>query len=144
MLSGLGILITTSLISIAEIEDNVFKAEEEKLITYFDEKYQAKLDIAISNAIDLSHNQAVITSLQTNDRTLAINRLLATNKAFIEHTKFSNIKIHVHDKDIHSFLRVWKLDKYGDDLSSFRHAIVAVKQTKKLSSPLKLAKLGWF
>ncbi len=59
-----------------------------------------------------------------------------------EFTKFKNIKVHVHTKDNHSFLRIWKLDKYGDDLSSFRHSIVKVNQTKQAVNTFELGKAG--
>jgi methyl-accepting chemotaxis protein len=53
------------------------------------------------------------------------------SKNMKENTPFQNIKVHVHTKDNKSFLRSWMLQKYGDDLSSFRGSIVEVNATKK-------------
>ncbi len=58
------------------------------------------------------------------------------------HAKFQNIKIHVHDRDIRSFVRIWNLDKYGDDLKAFRHTIVSVKQTKKPVVAVEIGRVG--
>ncbi len=39
------------------------------------------------------------------------------------------LKIHFHVPPCRSFLRVWKPDKHGDDLSSFRHSVSRVLET---------------
>ncbi|MEO1889916.1 MAG: methyl-accepting chemotaxis protein [Cycloclasticus sp.] len=92
--------------------------------------------------IDLSQNEAIISSLIENNRRAAIERLSAIIQSFKVHTKFQNIKIHVHDRDIRSFVRIWNLDKYGDDLTSFRKTIVSVKQTKKPVVAVEIGRVG--
>ncbi|MEO1963037.1 MAG: cache domain-containing protein [Cycloclasticus sp.] len=139
---GLGVLVVTSLMAISDIETDVYQAEEDKLLDYYAEKYQTKLDLAISNVIDLSQNEAIISSLIENDRRATINRLSAVIQSYKVHTKFQNIKIHVHDRDIRSFVRIWNLDKYGDDLKAFRHTIVSVKQTKKPVVAVEIGRVG--
>jgi methyl-accepting chemotaxis protein len=46
-------------------------------------------------------------------------------------TNFKNIKVHIHTQDTKSFVRSWKTDRYGDDLSNFRKSLLDVKSTLK-------------
>jgi len=142
LLTGLTALIINSFISIGEIESDIFQAEEEKLRSYFDDKYQAKVDIAKLNVIGLSHNQSIKTALVENNRGPAIDQLQAIAKDYKANTTFQNIKIHVHDKNVHSFVREWKLSKFGDDLNSFRHTITAVKRTQKPLVAIEIGRVG--
>ena len=61
---------------------------------------------------------------------------------FKVNTKFKNIKVHVHDENIVSFLRLWKLDKFGDDLKGFRKTIIAVKNTQKPLTAIEVGRAG--
>ncbi|MEO1889120.1 MAG: methyl-accepting chemotaxis protein [Cycloclasticus sp.] len=142
LLMGLSMLIVNSLISISEIEENIYLAEKDKLAAYFEDKYQAKIDIAKLNVIGLSHNRSIVIALKENDRGPAIEQLQAIIKDYKDNTTFQNIKLHVHDKDVHSFVREWKLSKFGDDLNSFRHTITTVKQTKKPLVAIEIGRVG--
>jgi len=139
---GLAILVTTSLMSLSDIEEDVYKGEEEKLAHYFTSRYQTKLDVGISNVIDLAQNYSVISSLKENERGGVIKGLNAIVKMYKDNTKFKNIKIHLHDKDIHSFLRIWKPEKYGDDLNPFRKTLVSVKASKKPIVAIEIGRAG--
>ncbi len=139
---GTCIVVVSSWNSLAKIKEEVYQTEQMKLSNFFAQKYQAKLDVAISNAINLAQNHYVVSSLKENDRNIAINGLKTIIKDYKENTKFHNIKIHLHDKTIHSFLRIWKQDKFGDDLSGFRHTIVSVKQNKKPIVAIEIGRAG--
>ncbi len=139
---GICIVILSSWHSLAEIKEEVYQTEQTKLSNFFEQKYQAKLDVAISNVINLAQNHYVVSSLKENDRNIAINGLKTIIKDYKENTKFHNIRIHLHDKTIHSFLRIWKQDKFGDDLSGFRHTIVSVKQNKKPIAAIEIGRAG--
>ena len=60
-------------------------------------------------------------------------------RVYYESTDYKNIKIHIHTKDVKSYLRHWNPQKFGDDLTSFRHTINKVKETKK---PLEAIEVG--
>ncbi|MDX2506961.1 MAG: hypothetical protein QNL62_21145 [Gammaproteobacteria bacterium] len=81
-----------------EIEQDVFAQEETKLTDFYAQKFQAKLDVGMSNAINIAQNFSVISSLKENDRQIAINGLKTIIYDFKTNTKFKNIKIHTHDK----------------------------------------------
>ncbi len=142
LLLGTGIILFSSWSSLQTIEQEVYTAEEKKLSYFFEQKYQAKLDVAITNAINLAQNHYVILSLKNNDRRIAINGLNTIIKDYKNNTKFKNIKIHIHDKSVHSFLRLWKTNKFADDLSKFRHTIVSVKQNKKPIAAIEIGRSG--
>ncbi len=76
-------------------------------------------------------NSDIIKSLETKNRELAIAALSEVSKAMKNGTSFKNVKVHIHDRDLNSFLRSWKPTKFGDNLSSFRKTILEVKKTKK-------------
>jgi methyl-accepting chemotaxis protein len=80
--------------------------------------------------------------LQENDRHIALSGLQSITESYKQNTKFKNIKIHIHDKDVRSFVRVWKPNKYADDLTGFRHTIVAVKADKKPLATIELGRAG--
>ncbi|WP_294967015.1 methyl-accepting chemotaxis protein, partial [Sulfurimonas sp.] len=50
--------------------------------------------------------------------------------------------IHIHDANIHSFLRSWNAKKHGDDLSSFRKTVVNIKSNKKPIVAIELGRAG--
>ena len=105
-------------------------------------KLKAKFDVGISNAISISNDSQIKEALETNNRQLAIEALDSLSKNMKESTPFQNIKVHVHTKDSHSFLRSWKPNKYGDDLNSFRHSVVKVNKTQKAVNTFEVGKAG--
>ncbi|WP_310439101.1 methyl-accepting chemotaxis protein [Sulfuricurvum sp.] len=125
--------------SVDQIREDIYASQSKEMATVFDEAIEAKNSVGITNAIGISKNSAVVNGLISGDREGTLKSLKSLSKEYKEHTKFGNIKIHVHDKEVHSFIRVWKPEKFGDDLSSFRKTILAVKETKK---PLVAIEIG--
>lgn len=139
LLIGLFLIVFSSFLSVQDIEKSVYEKEKETLKVYVNNQLDGKYDIAITNAINIASNFYVIDSLVNNDRTLAIKGLNELVKTYKEKTDFKNIQIHIHTKDIKSFLREWMPNKFGDELSSFRHTIKKVKETKE---PLTAIEMG--
>lgn len=139
---GLCIVFFVSFNSIHDIEDRVYAKEQTKLKVFFQNKFQAKSDVAISNAINIAQNYYVISALQQNDRQIAINGLKSLVNEFKQNTKFKNIKIHIHNKDVFSFVRHWKPEKYGDDLKGFRKTILEVRNTRKPLAAIEIGRAG--
>ena len=111
------------------ITDEVYSNTRTDLIMAANSQLDAKMNVGITNAISISNDQRIKTSLDKNDRAFAINSLSDISARMKKDTNFKNIKVHIHTKDNVSFVRSWKLDKYGDDLSSFRDAVVSVNKT---------------
>ncbi|PLY07885.1 MAG: hypothetical protein C0625_04055 [Arcobacter sp.] len=110
--------------------------------TMIKERIKSKMDVGISNAVTISKNTDIITALELSDRDSAKLALSGISEAMKKGTSFNSVKIHVHDRDVKSFLRGWQYDKYGDDLSSFRSTILEVKKTQKPLSAVEVGRAG--
>lgn len=142
LLIGLVVIAIVSINGLNQVETDIYAQEDKRLTDFFNQKYLAKNDVAISNAINIAQNFSVVSALKNNDRQIAISGLNTLISDFKTNTKFKNIKVHLHDKDIRSFLRLWKPDKYGDDLKGFRNTIVAIKKFKRPLSAIEIGRAG--
>ncbi len=124
------------------IKTDVFKSAKNNLINMLDERIAGKQLAGITNAVSISQNTVLKEALTTQNRDLAIGAIKDISSSMKDGTPFKNIKVHIHDKNVHSFLRNWKPTKFGDDLSSFRATIVAVKNTKKPLSAIEVGRVG--
>ncbi len=139
---GFVIIAINYYVSVDSIREEVYIQQEKSLNSFYNEAMENKKNIGLSNAINIAKNYYVIESLKTKDRELAIKGLRDINTDFKENTKYKNIKIHVHDENIHSFLRAWKPEKWGDDLSSFRKTVVDIKKNQKPIVAIELGRAG--
>ena len=105
-------------------------------------KLDAKYWIGRTNAITLAKNRLIHKALKEKDRELAYKVLKDYVADLKNNSKFKNIKIHIHTKDNHSFLREWKPSKFGDDLSSFRKTVVQVNRLKKPITSFEIGRQG--
>jgi len=105
-------------------------------------KLKSKKAIGITNAISIANDGSIKNALSLNERSIAIKSLKSISKKMKSYTKFKNIKIHVHTKNNKSFVRSWKINKYGDDLSSFRHSVVKVNQTVMPVNTFEVGRAG--
>ena len=120
----------------------VYKQTEHELQDHVTESVIEKMNVGISNALSMANDGRIKKSLRIDNRDLAILSLSAISKEMKENTPFKNIKVHIHTKDNRSFVRGWKTDKYGDDLSSFRDSVVSVNSTLKPVNTMELGKAG--
>ncbi len=139
---GLLIVAFTSFVSVNKIQKKVYQNSAKSLKDIFYEKYQAKKDVGIAGVIPLSTNSVIKKALISGERALALKELTKLNSIYKKYTKFKNIKIHLHTKDLKSFLRVWNLKKYGDYLGDFRKTIVWVKKHQKPIVALEVGRSG--
>lgn len=136
------ILISNFYYSTSKEKARIYKKEIKKYSYFFKNEYKVKKDFGLTNAIMLSGNEYVTSALMDGDRGYAEKGLKNLLKIFKEDTSLKNVKIHIHDANVHSFLRVWKPKKFGDDLSSFRKTIVEVKKSKKPLVAIELGRAG--
>ncbi len=139
---GLIIIIFINYKNISEIREEVYVDQSEKLDGYFTNMIKAKSETALSNAVALSHNGAFKEALIQDKRDIALIEANAIIKQYTQDSDLNKVKLHIHTKDIRSFLRVWKPDKHGDDLKGFRHTITEVKKTKKAFSAIEIGRVG--
>ena len=139
---GFIIIMMNYFYSIDEMKSDVYTAQKKSLHLVYNEAIGLKENIGLTNAINISKNYAVVRALKEDDREIAINGLASVSKEFKDNTNYKNIKIHIHDSNVYSFLRAWKPTKFGDDLKGFRKTVVKVKQTKKPLVAIELGRAG--
>ena len=139
---GLIIIIANYFISIETMEKELSIKQEKELRTFYTAAIDGKKSIGITNALNIAKNYYVIDALKNHHRETAIKGLQTVSSEFKSFTKYQNIKIHIHDKNLHSFLRAWKPKKFGDDLSGFRKTIVNVKETRNPLVAIELGRAG--
>ncbi|MDF1879109.1 hypothetical protein JHD46_05570 [Sulfurimonas sp. SAG-AH-194-C20] len=99
-------------------------------------------DIGIINAISIAENPLIVKALLTNNRDIAIKALKKIENDYAEKTSIKHLKVHIHTKDTRAFVRSWKLNKFGDDLSGFRKAIVEVRITHEPFFGFEVGRMG--
>ena len=139
---GFFIILVNYYYSMQDMKDNVYSSQEKTLRYSYKEAIKSKENIGLTNAINIAKNYDVVRALKYNDRNIAIKGLNLVSKEFKDYTEYQNIKIHIHDAKIYSFLRAWSPDKFGDDLSSFRKTIVDIKNNKKPIVAIELGRAG--
>lgn len=142
ILVGFIVISINYFLSVDSIREDVYQEQASTLRGYFKDALKNKENVGLSNAINISKNYYVMQSLKTHDRELAIKGLKELGAEFKSHTKYKNIKIHIHDRNVRSFLRAWKPQKWGDDLRSFRKTIVTVKNEQRPIVGIELGRAG--
>ena len=125
-----------------DAEHHVYEQTKTNLSNLVEDRVAAKKAVGISNAISIANDGRIKKALRTNDRKWAILTLGFISKKMKESTPFKNIKVHVHTKDNKAFVRSWKLNKHGDDLSGFRASVVKVNSSQKAVNTFELGKAG--
>ena len=142
VLIGFVIILSNYFYSISVMEKDTFTKEEKDLRTFFKDAMASKKNIGITNAINIAKNHYVLEGLKNNNRDIAIKGLKNVSDEFKSYTNYKNIKIHIHDASVHSFLRAWKPSKFGDDLSGFRKTILRVKENQQPLVAIELGRAG--
>lgn len=103
---GFLIVIGNYFYSIKNIRQNVYANEAASFQKTYESLINEKKSVGLTNAITLSENYYIIKGLVDNNRTIAINGLHGFSNYFKGYTHFKNIKVHIHDATMHSFLRI--------------------------------------
>ncbi|WP_022850775.1 methyl-accepting chemotaxis protein [Limisalsivibrio acetivorans] len=126
----------------SKIEQNVFADTADDVTYLFRQKVNTKKEIGLTNAISIGSDRGVTTAMVIQDRNLAYDSLATVTELFKQYTDYNNVKIHLHTEDVKSFLRSWRPDKNGDDLSGFRQTILKVKETEKPFAAFEIGRAG--
>jgi len=127
-----------------DIKNNRIELRQTMLGNLIKEKLEKKEDVGITNAVGFSANDALIDAIKSNNREEAISVLKKIGDSYSKNTNFKGIKVHLHTAELKSFVRSWKLNSYGEDLSLFRPSLVELKNTKKASVVYELGTSGMF
>ena len=104
------------------------------------ETIDAERQRALAMATGLAHHPSTAAALAARDRETLAREYVPV---FEELNRAFDIKqFQFHTAPATSFLRVHKPEKFGDDLSSFRHTITAANSTKEPVSGLERGRFG--
>ena len=115
---------------------------KDNLSTLLQSKIDAKMNNGITNAVSIARNPNILKAINNNDKELAYKTFQELKKYYKQYTKLDSAKVHIHTADVRSFLRTWIKKKNGDELSSFRHTINYVKNTKESLQAIEVGVVG--
>ncbi len=115
------------------------KSIAKRLQSEVDTQIKGKIDILLTNAISLSHNDKVQDALKKNDYTIAEAELKNVIKEF-ELADFKATGFHIVRADMTSFWRSF-MDKRDDDIS-FRPMVKKVASEKKPQWGVEIGRAG--
>lgn len=128
--------------AMSHAEENTYAELAEKLTHDLNNEEQLIENIGVTNAIFIADNKRIKEALKNNNRDVAIEELGVIFDKFRKSTQIKKLKVHIHTADLRSFVRSWKLNKFGDDLSGFRKTIVKVKQTLQPVFDFEVGRIG--
>ena len=99
-------------------------------------------ETVLTNSLIISKNHSVVEALSRKDRNVAIKGLIPIIENYSNYSRFGSPKIHLHDSEAKSLVRMWNLKKFGDDLSSFRKTINTVIRNREPISAIEIGRAG--
>jgi methyl-accepting chemotaxis protein len=141
LVSGFVAVLASFFYSVNKVEQEVYQETFDSLRSYVQEQLKSEESVGLTNAIALSQNRYVIEGLRTGDRQLTLTGLRQLMAQYQTYTPFK-IRVHVHTSDLKSFVRAWKPEKFGDDLSGFRNTLVALRQQQKPFAAIEVGRAG--
>lgn len=128
--------------ALSHAEEKVYSVLTQKLTDDLDHEEKFMEKIGITNAILIADNDRIKKAIMDDDRDAAIDELKVISDKFQKSTRIKDLKIHIHTADVKSYIRNWKLNKYGDDLSGFRKTILKVKETRSPVFSFEVGRIG--
>ena len=141
LILGVLIIATYNAIQIVHNQERLFIKDEEKTINKLQTEMEELAKQYLTTAITISEQRITKEALRTKNRDLLIpyaQKLLKDINTYSPEP----LKIHYHQLLGVSFLRVWKPQKWGDDLRSFRHTVVKVQKTGRPIAGIEAGRAG--
>ncbi len=109
------------------------------------EDLQHEADALAKQNLELAVSLASIDSVQESMGLQDRERLMGIVKPIVDAVKANSgrsVKVHFHLPPGKSFLRLWKPEKHGDDISGFRKTVVEVLRTGKPVYGIEAGRVG--
>ncbi len=113
-----------------QIEQDTLTKTKKSLSAALKSTLDAKKDTWLTNALQIASNNEIQDALQAGNRERVIKILNGYGQTFKANTGFKNVNIHIITKDLISFVKSWKPESYGEELS-YSKAYKEVKKTRK-------------
>ena len=114
----------------SNMKQEVFKTTTQDLKTELSDALTAKKKVWLTNALQIANNPTIQKAMYENNRQTCINILNNYSKTFKENTSFNNIKVHLINENLTSFVKTWDTDNYGERIS-YSDAYKKVKRSKE-------------
>jgi PAS domain S-box-containing protein len=106
----------------------------------FDSRIQADTNLAVALAMEVANNASVQAAFAARDRD-ALTALTLPSYQELE-TRFDIPQYQFHLPPATSFLRLHQLDRFGDDLSSFRQTVLLANANREIVAGLEVGRGG--
>jgi len=90
----------------------------------------AKEKVWLTNALQIAKNPIIEEAMYNGDRAKCFNVLKKYSGIYKKNTGFKNVKFHLIDKDLKSFVKSWSFDSFGQQLN-YSEAYKEVKNSLK-------------
>lgn len=131
---------TTNALQSAKLD--VYNDMSKSLLSDLKQEETLLENIGLVVTLNIADNKVIKQALIEHNREMAIKELKKISDEYKKSTSIKNLKIHIHTADVKAFVRNWKLDKYGDDLSGFRKTIMEVKRTRESLFAYEVGRIG--
>jgi methyl-accepting chemotaxis protein len=130
----LSLLITVPFLTVklSDIKNMTLQQESDLFRSKIRESMEAKKKVWLTNALQIAENPIVKKAILQNDRQGIIDVLAHYGQVFKEKTGFKNVKVHIIDKDLHSLVKSWDPENFGEALDYS----LAYKQAKQAGDSL--------
>lgn len=131
--------------SIAYEEEETLKKQMDSLLLTLHNKIAETTKVSLTSSVILAKNPNVIQCLHEQKREYCLQYLLEIKNSMAQANIFENTRLHLHTKDFKSFMRLWDYsNENNDDLSTFRHALEKIKQSKQPIQGIEIGRYGMF
>lgn len=115
-------------------EEKKIKKEEvmQKYLDNLNDLLQKKKELILTVSLLLSEDKNIKKCIKTYNQKHCEEQLLKSQQVLLNSKLFEDIKIHIHDDKLRSFLRLWEDNKQkNDSLTEFRKSLHLVKKFNK-------------
>ena len=134
---GLGAAVALGLNMFSATRARSYRQTREILHDELNELLAAKSDVWLTNALQIARNPVIFNAMTTGNRESAVTLLNNLGEVFRENTGFRNVRVHLIDAQLRSFVRSWDSEQFGDDqdYSSLYRTILADQTARVAMEP---------
>ena len=132
---------TYNAIKIVKDQEDLLIRSEEKELKQLQKGMDNLARQYLTTALAIAEQEITKEALRSRNREILIPHAQKLWQEINQHSP-EKLKIHYHVPPGFSFLRIWKLQKFGDDLRSFRHTVVQVQKTGKPLAGIEAGRAG--
>lgn len=131
--------------SISYEEEETLKKQMDALLLTLHNKIEETTKVSLASSVILAKSPPVVACLSQQEREYCLQYLLEIRNSMAQANVFENERLHLHTKDFKSFMRLWDYNNLNnDDLSTFRHALEKIKQSKHPMQGVEIGRHGMF